>query len=268
MHLKMIEMAVLWWKPTIEIAALWFAIYLLLVYIKDSGMIQALKGLVFLVVMFFAAQWLELTSIRWVLGHIFQISIIGFLIIFQTELRRGLTRIGQAPLFRGLIKEENAVHEIIRSVFSMSQSKTGALIAVEKEVSLKAFSENGIALDGLLSAELVQTIFAHNTPFHDGGIVVQGARVLAVGCVFPLSQSQKLSKNLGMRHRAALGLSEETDALVIVVSEETGTVTLMNQGKVIRDIDEERLKQNLLELYQPQRSPVKLRGLAARKEGA
>ncbi len=236
-----------------EITSLWFAIYLLLVYIKDSGMMQAMKGLVFLVLMFFVSQVLELKSIRWVLGHIFQISIIGFLIIFQAELRRGLTRIGQTPLFRSFLKEENTIHEIIKAVFSMSRAKTGALIAIEREVSLKVYGENGIALDGILSAELLQTIFAHNTPFHDGGIVVQGNRVMAVGCVFPLSQSQKLSKAFGMRHRAALGLSEETGALVIVVSEETGAVSLMNQGKIIRDIDEERLKQNLSESYQPQR---------------
>jgi diadenylate cyclase len=229
-------------------------------------MIQALKGLVFLVVLFFAAQSMELTSIRWVLGHLFQISISGVLIIFQTDLRRGLTRIGQTPLFRSLLKEENVVREIIKSVFAMSQSKTGALIAVEREVSLKGYLENGIALDGILSGELIQTIFAHNTPFHDGGIVVQGSRVLAVGCVFPLSSSQKLSKNLGMRHRAALGLSEETDALVIVVSEETGSVTLMNQGKILREIDEEKLRLSLAELYQPHRSPMKPRAAAVRKE--
>ncbi len=253
----------LWWKPVVEIAIFWFASYLLFVYIKDSGMIQALKGLVILVLLFFVAQIFELKSIRWVLSHIFQISIIGFLIIFQPELRRGLARIGQSPLFKIFLKEENIIDEVTRAVIAMSKNKIGALVAIEKEVGLKPYTENGIALDGVLTSELLLTIFMPNTPFHDGGVVVQGDRVMAVGCVFPLSQSQKLSKTMGTRHRAALGLSEETDALVMVVSEETGIITLMIQGKIVRDVDEDKLRQHLIDLYQPQKTqakPKRIRG--------
>lgn len=237
----------LYWKPLVEISVFWFVFYLLFVYIKDSGMVQALKGILFLVALFFVAQFFELKSIRWILSHLFQISIIGFLIIFQPELRRGLARIGQSPLFKIFIKEEKVAEEIIRAVVSMSKNRIGALIALEREASLKPYIESGIPLDGVLTSELLMTIFMPNTPFHDGGVIVQGNRVVAVGCLFPLSQSQKLSKVLGTRHRAGLGLSEETDAAVIVVSEETGIISLMNQGKAEQDIDEDRLKELLIE---------------------
>ena len=148
----------------------------------------------------------------------------------------------------------------------MSKNKIGALIAIEREMSLKPYMESGITLDGVLTSELLLTVFMPNTPFHDGGIVIHGGRVIAVGCLFPLSQSQKLSKTLGTRHRAGLGLSEETDALVIVVSEETGIISLMSQGKVTREIDEERLKSQLFELYQPQKISPKTKKNPSKKE--
>ena len=202
-----------YWKPVVEIGVFWFVFYLFFVYIKDSGMMQALKGILFFVGLFFVAQALEFRSIQWILSHLFQISIIGFLIIFQPELRRGLSRIGQSPLFKIFIKEEKIADEIVRAVVSMSKNRIGALIALEREVSLKPIIESGIHLDGVLTSELLMTIFMPNTPFHDGGVIIQGNRVVAVGCLFPLSQSQKLSKVFGTRHRAGLGLSEESDAL-------------------------------------------------------
>ena len=251
----------IYWKPLFEISVFWLVFYLVFVYIKDSGMIQALKGILILVTFFFVAQVLELKSIRWILSHLFQISIIGFLIIFQPELRRGLARIGQSPLFKIFIKDEKIADEIIQAVVSMSKNRIGALIALEREASLKPYTESGILLDGLLTSELLKTIFMPNTPFHDGGVIVQGNRVVAVGCLFPLSQSQKLSKVLGTRHRAGLGLSEETDAAVIVVSEETGVISLMLQGKVLQDIDEVKLKGLLIEKNDAQKTSLKKKKL-------
>ena len=263
-----IEYFQIFWKPVTEIGLFWFAYYLLFVYIQDSGMAQALKGLAVLVAIFFISEILELKTILWILSHLFQLSIIGFFIVFQSELRRGLTKIGQSPLFKLFLKEERLVDEIGKAVISMSKNKIGALIAIAREMNLKPYIESGIALDGVLTSELLFTIFMPNTPFHDGGIVIQGGRVIAVGCLFPLSQSQKLSKTLGTRHRAGLGLSEETDALVIVVSEETGIISLMSQGKVTRDIDEEKLRAQLLELYQPQKSNPKPKKSLFKKEPA
>src|SRR3989338_1124589 len=160
-----------WWRPVFEMIVFWLAYYLLFVYIKDSGMVQALKGLIILVVFFFIAQILELKTIRWILSHLFQISIIGFIIVFHPELRRGLTRIGQSPLFKLFLKEARLVDEIVKSVISMSRNHVGALIAIEREVGLKPYIESGIALDGVLTSELLLTIFMPNTPFHDGGAV-------------------------------------------------------------------------------------------------
>ena len=252
------------WRLFFEIGVFWFAYYLLFVYIKDSGMAQALKGLIILAVFYFIAQVLNLDTIGWVLSHLFQISILGFLIIFQPELRRGLTRIGQSPLFKMFLKEEKLINEVVQSAVSMSKNKIGALVAIEREVSLKPYIESGIALDGLLSSELLLTIFMPNTPFHDGGAVIEGRRVAAVGCLFPLSQSPKLSKTLGTRHRAALGLSEETDAVVIVVSEETGAISLMHQGRMHRGIGEAQLLQMLSELCQSKDQNSKFKKLGLR----
>jgi diadenylate cyclase len=249
-----------YWKPVVEISVFWFVFYLLFVYIKDSGMIQALKGLLILVALFLVAQILELRSIRWILAHLFQISIIGFLIIFQPELRRGLARIGQSPLFKIFVKEEKTADEIVRAVASMSKNRVGALIALEREASLKSYMESGIPLDGVLTSELLMTIFMPNTPFHDGGVIIQGNRVVAVGCLFPLSQSPKLSKVLGTRHRAGLGMSEETDAVVIVVSEESGVISLMSQGKVVQGIGPEELKELLYERPETPKLPRRRRG--------
>ncbi|MGH7197372.1 MAG: diadenylate cyclase CdaA [Candidatus Omnitrophota bacterium] len=257
----------LYWKPSFEIAFFWSAYYLLFIYIKDSGMVQALKGLVLLILFFFIAQIFQFETISWILSHVFQISIIGFLIIFQTELRRGLTRIGQSPLFKLFLKEEKLVNEITQAAISMSKNRVGALVAIEREVSLKPFAETGIALDGVLTSELLITTFMPTTPFHDGGIIIQGGRVLAVGCLFPLSESQKISKILGTRHRAGLGLSEETDALVIVISEETGIISVMSQGRITREVDEDKLRSQLMELYQPAPRPRRRRFLF-RRSGA
>ena len=150
----------------------------------------------------------------------------------------------------------------------MSKNRIGALIAIEREVSLKPQVESGIALDGVLTAELLITIFMPNTPFHDGGAIVQGNRVVAVGCLFPLSQSQKLSKTLGMRHRAGLGISEESDALVLVVSEETGSISLMRQGKISQGIGADMLKEQLYAIRQSQKSDSVVKRLRPSQESA
>ena len=158
--------------------------------------------------------------------------------------------------------------EIVRAVTLMSKNHIGALIAIEREVSLKPQIESGIALDGVLTAELLTTIFMPNTPFHDGGAIVQGNRVVAVGCLFPLSQSQKLSKTLGMRHRAALGMSEETDALVIVVSEETGAISITSQGKFHQHIDAQKLKEQIYAIHDTQKKSFFIKHPVENKEPA
>ncbi|HTL71487.1 MAG TPA: DNA integrity scanning protein DisA nucleotide-binding domain protein, partial [Candidatus Eisenbacteria bacterium] len=176
--------------------------------------------------------------------------------------RRGLTRIGQSPLFKMFLKEERLVEDVVKAVVEMSRAKTGALIAIERQVTLKPYAESGTPLDAILSSELLLAIFMPNAPFHDGGTIIEGGRVAAASCLFPLSQSQSLSKALGTRHRAALGLSEETDAFVVVVSEETGTISVMNGGKIVRGVDEDGLRGHLAELQQSQKNARAAKKLA------
>lgn len=173
--------------------------------------------------------------------------------LFQNELRRGLTRIGQNPIFKLFLKEERLIDEIVKSVSALSKKKIGALIAIEREISLKQYAESGIVVDGVVSFELISTVFMPNTPLHDGGIVVQGSRIQSAGCLFPLSQNPGISKALGTRHRAALGLSEETDAVVLVVSEESGAISIAEKGELNRGIDASDLRRILMAMYFPQK---------------
>ncbi len=237
------------WKPIVEIAILWFIFYVLLLFFKGTRAVQVLKGIVILVIAFFVFQKLQLDTLNWVLTKLFAISVVAFLIIFQPELRRGLARIGQSPLFQIFLKEEGVIGEIAQAAIILSKKKIGGLIALEREVGLRLYIESGVRLDSKVSGELIATIFMPNTPLHDGGIIIEGGRIVAAGCLFPLSQEPHISKTLGTRHRAAIGLTEETDAVVIVISEETGMVSIAMGGKLTRDLDRESLIKVMNNVY-------------------
>jgi diadenylate cyclase len=201
---------------------------------------------------FFLSQKLQLEVINWILFKAFGIAVITFLIIFQPELRRGLARLGQSPFFGVFSKEhQKIVDEIVKAVVGLSGKKIGALIALEREMGLRTYIESGVSLSGKVSSGLINTIFMPNTPLHDGGLIIRGGRIQAAGCLFPLIENPRISKTLGTRHRAALGLSEETDAVVIVVSEETGSISLAVSGKLMRDLGEESLRKTIDKFYGP-----------------
>ena len=237
-------------KVIVEILVLWFVFYMTILYIKGTRTVQVLKGLFILLIVFLVTQRLGLEAINWILTKIIPISIIAFLIIFQPELRRGLARLGQFGIFPA---KEMVIDEIAKSAVGLSKKKIGALVAIEREVGLRVYVESGVPLDGKVSSELINTIFMPNTPLHDGGIIIEEDRIVAAGCLFPLSQESHITKTLGTRHRAALGLTEETDAIVVVVSEETGTVSIAVRGKLIRDLDREELVKSLSNLYRPKK---------------
>ena len=246
------------WRPVLEIVVLWYVFYHLLVFIKGTPAVQVLRGLILLIVLFsislFIAQKLNLTIIIWILPKLFAIFLISFLIIFQPELRRGLAQLGQGPILSLFFREERIVDEITEAVYALAKKKIGAIIALERDIGLKPYIESGVLLDSRVSSELISTIFMPYTSLHDGGIVIQNGRIVAAGCLFPLTQNPKISKTLGTRHRAAVGLTDETDALVIVVSEETGLVSLAREGKLIRNIDRESLARILNNVFgQPKR---------------
>jgi diadenylate cyclase len=217
-----------------------------MLYIKGTRTAQVLKGIFIVVLIFFVTQWVGLDTINWLLTKLIPISIIGLLIIFQPELRRGLARLGQFGVFPA---KEIIIVEIAKSAVTLSKKKIGALIAIEREIGLRPYIESGVQLDGKVTSELINTIFMPNTPLHDGGVIIQEDRIVAAGCLFPLTQEPHITKTLGTRHRAAIGLSEETDAIVIVVSEETGTVSIAVGGKITRDLNKEALIKTLNNLY-------------------
>lgn len=239
------------WKPTVEIAILWFCFYVVLLFVKETRGFQVLNGIIILALIFLITQQLGLETINWVLRKLFAISVIGMLVIFQPELRRALAGIGENRLFGFFLKEIEVLNEIIKSCTSLSKKKIGALIAFERDTKLGTYIESGIPLDSKVTMELINTIFMPNTPLHDGGVVISGNRIVAAGCLFPLTQNPKVSKALGTRHRAALGLSEESDAIVVVISEETGGVSVAVNGRLTRDLDAEALTRVLRNLFKP-----------------
>ena len=247
------------WRPVLEMLILWYVFYHLLVFIKGTPAVQMLKGLIFLIILFFIslliAQRLRLTIISWILPKLFAIFLLSFLLIFQPELRRGLAQLGQGPILGLFFREERIIDEITEATFTLAKKKVGAIIALEREIGLKPYIESGVTLDSRVNSELISTIFMPHTPLHDGGIIIQNGRIVAAGCLFPLTQNPRISKTLGTRHRAAVGLTDETDAIVIIVSEETGLVSLAREGKLIREIDRESLVKILNNLFGQPKSP-------------
>ena len=203
------------------------------------------------------AKQLNLERINWIFTKLFGLSILAFLIIFQQEIRRGLANIGQRRWSRFFLKESEIISEITSACFLLSRKKIGALIAIERETRLENYIESGIEIDAKVNSELLMTIFTPNTPLHDGGIVISGDRITATGCLFPLTQNPKVSSNLGTRHRAALGISEETDAIVVIVSEETGGVSVAIAGRLTHDLDREAMERVLSNLYRPDKKGKK-----------
>jgi len=235
-------------KPVIEIGILWFILYRILIFFQGTRAFQVLKGIIFLVVAFFVFQKLGLNTLDWLLTKFFAISIIAVLIIFQPELRHGLARLGQQHLFAVFLKEEEIeaiIGEVSLAVDILARRKIGAIIAFERASRLKTYAESGIAVDGKISSELIQTIFAHNSPIHDGGIIIQGERIVSAVCLFPLTENPNISKTVGTRHRAAVGLTEQTDAVVVAVSEETGAISLSVNGKMSKIEDRATLVKQL-----------------------
>ena len=231
------------WKPGLEMAILWFMIYHLLLFFEGTRALQVLRGIIVLLVAFLLFQRLDFQVLNWLVTKLFGISVIAMLIIFHPEIRQGLARLGQRHIIFGtaLRQEEwdDILKEIIKAAENLSKEKFGALIVIEKDDPLAAYAENGETIDSRVSADLMQAIFTPNNPLHDGSIIIQRGRITAAGCFLPLTQRQELSRVFGTRHRAALGLSEETDAIIIVVSEERQDISLVYRSRLYRDLSRE-----------------------------
>ena len=242
-------------KNLLEIVIIAFVVYEVLVWIKNTRAWALLKGILFICAFALAAAVLELDTILWLLGKASYIAITALLIIFQPELRRALEQLGSKNVLTGLfayddgkVKEtfsEKTINELTRACFEMGKVKTGALMVIEMETPLSDVERTGIEVDGIITSQLLINIFEHNTPLHDGAVVIRGNRVTAATCYLPLSDNMDISKDLGTRHRAAVGISEVTDSLTLVVSEETGRVSVASGGRLIRVSDAEQRKEIL-----------------------
>jgi diadenylate cyclase len=239
----------------IDIAIVAFVVYKILCFIKETRAIQLVKGLLFLVIATFASDIFNLHTLNWILEGTLTLGVIALIIVFQPELRRGLEYIGRSKFIKkqfGEINKERAkqiTSAIIRAVDKFSTSKTGALIVMEREIALTDIVESGTRIDAEISEELIGAIFYEGAPLHDGALIIRGDRLLAAGCVLPLTQNRTLVKDLGTRHRAGIGITENSDAIVLIVSEETGIISIAVDGTLSRFLDLKTVEKTLLGLY-------------------
>lgn len=230
----------------VDVLIVAYVLYYMYNMIKDTKAAALLKGLVVLIIGTLLSNWLDFHVINWLLQKSMTVVLVALPVVFQPELRKALERIGRGKLFRKntLDKEEleNILTGMTNAVITMSRHKIGALIVVEQETGLTEYMDTGIRIDGDISNELLINIFIPNTPLHDGAVIIKGSKIMAASCLLPLTEDRSLSKELGTRHRAGIGLTEQTDAYVIIVSEETGTISLAHEGKLQRYLTPEQIK--------------------------
>ncbi len=235
----------------IDIAVLAYVIYKFLLLIRGTRAVQLLKGLIVLLIVYFLSDTLGLHAVNWLLSEAWAVLFLALAVIFQPELRRALEHIGRGNIFnitRNSLASVDVTHvidEIVAACVSCAKTRTGALIILERDTGLQDYIDTGITVDAKVTQELLVNIFVPNTPLHDGATVIRGDRVMAAACFLPLSDNPYISMSLGTRHRAAIGISEVSDALALVVSEETGLISVANGGKLIRHLDEKQLREML-----------------------
>ena len=244
-------------NDVVEVIIMAFLIYQLILWIKNTRAWTLLKGICILAAFYAVAVLFQLNTIVYLVGRSLNVVIIAVVVIFQPELRRALEQLGRKNMLSGVFSldssregdvfTEQTVNEIIKASCELGKARTGALIVIENKMALTEYEQTGIALDAILTSQLLINIFEHNTPLHDGAVVIRGNRVAAATCYLPLSDNTSISKDLGTRHRAAVGISETTDSLTIVVSEETGRITLAENGSLTRISDADSLSKALSE---------------------
>jgi diadenylate cyclase len=245
----------------IDILIVSYVIYKLIVLVRGTRAVQLVKGILVIVIAWVMSVWLNLYTLKWLLNQMITVGVLAVIVIFQPELRRALEQLGRGRLFsRGSDMDQEysrIIGEVVKAVHHMAQRKIGALIVFERETGLNDYIESGVKIEGKPTSELLVTIFAPNTPLHDGAVIIKDNKVMAAACYLPLSENPFISKELGTRHRAAIGVTEVSDAICVVVSEETGQVSFSMNGQVVRDIKEESLIAKLFDSLKPQSSKEK-----------
>src|SRR3954447_25263594 len=230
------------WRDVLEILLLAVGIYYAFMFVRGTRGWSVVIGFLLLLAFTLITWALKLEVVSWLLGKFFAFSAFAILVIFQPELRRMLSELGSLPFFYTTREQRENIEVIIQTVERLSEVKIGALIALEQSIQLQEVVESGIVIDCEATPEMLETIFFPNNAIHDGGVIIKGDRIAYAACIFPLTQRQDLNKSLGTRHRAAIGLSEETDALIVVVSEENGSVSYAYKGQLVRGVTSETLR--------------------------
>ncbi len=241
-----------------EILIIAFFLYHIILWMKTSRAWTLLKGILVIIIFALIAYLCKFTTILWIAGKTINVALIAVVVIFQPELRKALEQLGNKRYLAGLLQFDDlkdkkeifsdmTIDELVKASYEMAKHKTGALIVIEQEINLQDYINTGIDIDAFVSNQLLINIFEHNTPLHDGAVIIRGNRIVSATCYLPLSDNMDLSKELGTRHRAGAGISEATDAFVIIVSEETGKVSIAHNGQLVRNVDGEYLR-NKLEL--------------------
>lgn len=247
------------WEDVAEIIIISFLVYQIMLWIKNTRAWSLLKGVVVIMVFILIAAIFRMTTILWIVENVLGLAVIAIIVVLQPELRRALELLGRKNILSSILPfdtgknitgrfTDRTVNEIVKACFEMGRVKTGALIVVEQNVTLAEYERTGIPVDAILSSQLLINIFEHNTPLHDGAVIVRENRIVSATCYLPLSDNMELSKELGTRHRAAVGISEATDSLTIIVSEETGKISIAYGGQLHRNINADTLKERLSEL--------------------
>jgi len=235
---SLFEFAVAYYKPVIEIGLLSAIVYYLMLLFRGTRGAAVLTGFIIaLLAVVGVTQIFQLEVINWILSRVLTFLAVAVLVIFQPELRRALAQLGSKQIFGTTRQRGELIDVFVEAATELAQKRHGALVAIEREVGFRGVAETGVALDARATSDLLKQIFYPNTPLHDGGVIVHGDRVVAAGCIFPLTQRDGLGTNVGMRHRAAIGMTEETDAVVVVVSEETGEISVAYRGQLVQGLD-------------------------------
>jgi diadenylate cyclase len=250
-----------WWD-VLDILVVSVIIYEILKLIRGTRAVQMAIGAGVFVALFYGSRWSHLETVNWLIRSLAGYVVIAVIVLFQADIRRGLAHLGRAPFFRYLAKaeaKEESIEELVVAAGMLSTQRIGAIIAIERQIGLRSYAEGGIPLDAVLTYDLLLSIFQPKSPLHDGAVIVQEDRVAAAACFLPLTVNPKLSKELGSRHRAAIGLTEENDAVAVVVSEETGSISVIADGQIERGLTTDQLRARLRSLVLQPRAAARTR---------
>jgi len=253
------------WRNALDIAIVTLIVYQIVKLVRQTRANSVLKGLAFILALTWLSGMLELNAVNWLLLQIINTGVIMLVVLFQPELRRGLGQIGRSRFSGGVFSgsdrarsAEHIAHELVQAMTNLARRRVGALVVLERQTGLKDIVQNSTLIDAEISAALIENIFEPNTPLHDGAIVIRDGRIAAAACFLPLSEDSNISRELGTRHRAALGISETTDAMVLICSEETGILSVAREGRLSRYLDAKSMTKMLIELFAPKSASAQM----------